>query len=284
MRAITVTGSTGRLGGRVARRLAAAGVPQRLVVRNPARAPIVRDCHVVVAEYGDRAASRQALDGAGVVLMVSGSETLDRVDRHRSFVDAAADAGVDHVVYVSFVEASPTSTFTLARDHWATEQHIRASGLPFTFLRDSLYADFLPLMFGSDGVIRGPAGAGRVAVVAQDDIAEVAAGILQAADDHVGATHDLTGPEALTFHEVAAAITEATGSTVTFHDESLDEAYISRARYGAPGWEVEAWVSTYLAVATGELAGVSDAIPTLTGHPATSLATLLAQDPTSSRP
>jgi len=76
--------------------------------------------------------------------MVSASETPDRVDQHISFIDAAIAAGVEHLVYISFYGASPTCTFTLARDHCATEEHIRASVLRFTFLGDNLYADFLP--------------------------------------------------------------------------------------------------------------------------------------------
>jgi NAD(P)H dehydrogenase (quinone) len=69
----------------------------------------------------------------------------------------------------------PTATFTLARDHWHTEQHIRASGMAYTFLRDNVYADLFRYLAGDDGVLRGPAGQGRVAGVAQDDIADVAA-------------------------------------------------------------------------------------------------------------
>jgi NAD(P)H dehydrogenase (quinone) len=124
-------------------------------------------------------------------------------------------------------------------------------------------------------VIRGPADAGRVAAVAQDDIADVAAAILQKPAAHRGATYDLTGPEALTLGEVAAIITEVTGRTVAFHDETLDEAYASRAIYGAPVWQVDAWVSTYTAIAAGELDGVTDDVQRLSGHPATSLASLL---------
>ena len=105
--------------------------------------------------------------------------TPDRVGQHRTFVDAAADAGVEHLVYISFLGAAPDATFTLARDHWATEEHIRARGLPATFLRDTLYADFFPMMTGADGVIRGPAGDGRVAAVAQDDIADAAVAVLR---------------------------------------------------------------------------------------------------------
>ncbi len=158
---IGVTGATGQLGGRVAQRLAAAGVAQRLVARDPDRCPRLPGADVVRAAFGDGDAVRKALAGLDTVLMVSASETVDRVDQHRSFIDAAAAAGVGHLVYISFSGAAPDATFTLARDHWATEQQIRASGLAFTFLRDNLYADFLPQMVGADGVIRGPAGDGH---------------------------------------------------------------------------------------------------------------------------
>ncbi|GIH78993.1 SDR family oxidoreductase [Planobispora longispora] len=275
MTTIAVTGVTGRLGGRVAHRLAAAGVTQRLIARDPARAPRLAGATVARAEYGDAEAVSRALDGVGAVLMVSAAETPDRVERHRAFVDAALAAGVGHLVYISFYGASPTATFTLARDHWATEEHIRATGLPFTFLRDNLYADFLPSMVGEDGVIRGPAGQGRVSVVAQDDIADVAAAVVRAPGGHAGRSYDLTGPEDLTFAEIAAVIGSATGRRVTYRPETLEEAYAFRASYGAPAWQVDAWVSTYTAIAAGEMEGVSTAVPDVAGRPATSLADLL---------
>lgn len=264
---IGVTGSTGQLGGRVARRLAITGVEQRLLVRDPARAPRLPGAAVVQADYSE--AARAALDGVSTLLMVSASESVDRVERQLAFVDAAAAAGVDQLVYISFYGAAPDSTFTLARDHHATEQHVRASGPRFTFLRDNLYADFLPAMVGADGVIRGPADTGRVAAVAQDDIADAATAVLLDPSAHAGATYSLTGPQALAFDEIA----EILGAT--YRPETLDEAYASRARYGAPRWQLDAWVSTYTAIANGELAGVTDDVPLLTGHPATSVSHLL---------
>ncbi|MFC7593286.1 hypothetical protein ACFQYP_63465 [Nonomuraea antimicrobica] len=102
--------------------------------------------------------------------------------------------------------------------------------------------------------------------------------VLLRPEEHVGATYDLTGPQALTLDQIAATLSAATGRTITYHPETLQEAYASRERYGAPEWQVEAWVSTYLAIAAGELEGVSDDIPRLTGHPATSLAELLARE------
>jgi uncharacterized protein YbjT (DUF2867 family) len=270
---LAITGSTGRLGGRVVRLLD--GVPRRLVVRDAARAPALAGCETAVATYDDGAAVRAALTGVETVFMVSGAEHPERVAQHRSFVDAAAAAGVSHLVYTSFYGASPTATFTLARDHHATEEHIRASGLAFTFLRDNLYADFFPLMADEQGVIRGPAGDGRVAAVAMDDIAAVAAEVLRNPAPHAGATYDLTGPVPLTLHEVAEIIT-ASGRPVRYVPETIEEAYASRAVYGAPPWQVDAWVSTYTAIASGELAAVSDAVPRLLGRPALTLAATLS--------
>jgi uncharacterized protein YbjT (DUF2867 family) len=272
---LAVTGSTGRLGGRVARRLAAAGIPQRLVVRDPARAPSLAGSTVAVAGYADGDAVRAALAGASTVFMVSAAEHPERLAQHLCFIDAARAAGVEHLVYTSFYGAAPDATFLLARDHWATEEHIRASGMAHTILRDNLYADFLPLMVDEHGVIRGPAGDGRVAPVAIDDVADVAAAVLQRPADHAGATYDLTGPEAVTLAEAAEILSRVGDRPVTYHAETLAEAYESRASYGAPSWQVDAWVSTYTAIASGELATVTDDVPRLTGHPATSVTDLL---------
>lgn len=276
--ALAVTGSTGALGGLVARGLAARGVEQRLLVRSAGRAPDLPGASVVeFLGYGDRAAAVAALAGVRTLLMVSGAESADRLEQHRTFVDAATEAGVAHVVYTSFQGAAADCTFTLGRDHHATEEHLRASGLTTTFLRDSFYLDFLPDMAGEDGVIRGPAGDGRVAAVARADVARSAVEVLIDPAAHAGATYDLTGPEALTMTEVAETITAATGRTVTFHDETLEEAYASRRRWEAPQWQYDAWVSTYVAMARGEVAAVSGDVARLTGQEPTSLAELLAE-------
>lgn len=274
---LAITGATGRLGGRIARMIAAAGVPQRLLVRDPARAPELSGASAVRASFTDRDALRTGLAGVPTVLMVSASETSDRVSQHLAFVDAAVAAGVEHVVYISFYGAAPDCTFTLGRDHYATEQRLRASGVGFTFLRDNLYADFLPALIGPDDVIRGPAGDGRVAAVAQDDIAEAATTVLLDPGTHVGATYSLTGPESLSITEVAAILTANLGRPISYHAETVPEAYRSRESYAAPDWQLDAWVSSYTAVAAGELAGVTGDIEHLTGHSATSFAELLGR-------
>ena len=272
---ITITGSTGRIGGLVARELAARGMPLRLVVREAARAPALAQAEIRTADYADAEAVRRALDGAGTVLMVSSTEAPDRLDAHRAFVDAAAAAGISHLVYTSFVAAAARATLTLARDHWATEEHIRSTGLPFTFLRDNLYADFLPRMVGADGVLRGPAADGRVSVIAQLDVAAAAVAVLSSPRTHQGQTYDLTGPVAISLHEAAEIMADRTGRAVRYEPETVEQAYASRASYGAPQWQLDAWVSTYAAIANGELAIVSDAVDRLAGRPPLSLAAVL---------
>lgn len=273
---VATTGATGNVGGRVARLLAAAGAEQILVVRDPSRAPDLPGASVARASFDDAAAVSAALAGAPVVLMVSASEHPRRLDQHRAFVDAAVAAGAQHVVYLSFLGAAPDATFTLARDHWATEEHLRSTGVPLTVVRDSTYADFLPLLVGEDGVIRGPAGDGRVAPVAQDDVAEAVAAVLLDPGPHAGRTYDLTGPRALTLDEVAAALAAELGRSVRYERETVEEAYASRAdAAGEDDWLLDGWVSTYTAIARGDMDVVTRDVERLTGHPARPLVEVL---------
>ncbi|WP_328998314.1 SDR family oxidoreductase [Kribbella sp. NBC_00709] len=265
---IGVTGSTGQLGSRIVARLA--DVPLRLIVRDPARAPSVPGASVAQAAYGEHAALLNALDGVDVLMLLSATESADRVALHKATIDAAVAAGVQRIVYTSFVGAAAGATFTFARDHWHTEEHIRSTGVDFTFLRDNLYLDFVSGGVGEDGVIRGPAGDGRVAAVARDDVAAVAASVL-VGSGHGGATYDLTGPSAFTLAEAAAVLTDAWGRKIRYEPETLDEAYRSRESYGAPAWEVAGWVTSYAAIASGELSHVSTAVRDLTGRDPISL-------------
>jgi uncharacterized protein YbjT (DUF2867 family) len=145
----------------------------------------------------------------------------------------------------------------------------------FTFLRDNLYADFAPALISDDGAIRGPAGDGRASMVAQEDVAAVAAQVLADPAAHRDAVYDLTGPDEWSMAEVAGLLSEVLDRPVRYEQETVEEAYASRAHYGAPDWEVDAWVSTYTAIAAGELGGVSDDVRAVTGRPALALPEVL---------
>ncbi|MEE1620928.1 NAD(P)H-binding protein [Zafaria sp. J156] len=317
---IAVAGATGHVGGEAARLLAglasggasgavsgkaSGAAPERghdagaatgrapfrlrVLARDPARTAAVArrlgpGVVPLTAAYGDPDAARAALEGTDVLFMVSAAESAHRLEEHAAFIGAAADAGVRHVVYTSFFEASPTAVFTLARDHFATEELLRAAGPAWTFLRDNFYLDVFAHFADADGVIRGPADDGRVSAVARRDVAACAAVVLAgAAADlavgrdcaHAGRRYELTGPEALTLGEVAAALAAATGRPHRFEQETVAAAYASREPYGAEPWQLDAWVSTYTAIASGELARTTGDVEALTGRPATSLAALL---------
>src|SRR6266699_1237107 len=267
---IVVTGSTGQLGGRVAARLAALGQPQRLLVRDPARAPQLPDAEVIQAAYEDGPSMRVAFSGVQTLFLVSGWGPT-RLEQHYSAIDAAVAAGVERIVYTSFLSAAPQATFTHAREHYLTEQHIRASERRYTFLRPSFYLDRAPRWFSEEGVIHGPAGNGTVSWVSRDDLADVAVSVLTTGG-HDGASYDITGSQALTLAQAAEQFSRATGLPASYQPETLEEARASRAKFNPSEWELEAWVSTYIAIATGELSVVSHTVQALTGHAPQTLA------------
>ena len=217
------------------------------------------------------------MQGVETLFMVSARESAQRVEEHVTFVNAAVTAGVRHVIYTSLYRAATDAVFTFARDHWKTEEHIRASGLRWTFLRDCLYLDLIPMIGGADGVIRGPAGNGRFSGVALDDVARVARTVLMSPEEHAGHTYDLTGPEELSMTEAAAIVTEVTGRLTRYVEETADEAFASRASYGAPDWELQGWVTSYLAIAAGQQDGLSDDVERITGQRPVGLREMLSR-------
>lgn len=275
--ALAVTGASGAVGGRVAREVA--DLAPVLALRDPSRAPAL-GLEVRRASYGDRAAARIALSGVDVLLMVSASESRTRREEHRTFVEAAAAAGVRHIVYTSFAGAAPDATFTLGRDHADAEQAIRDCGARFTFLRDNFYADLLPCFADDDGVVHGPAGDGRVAAVARADVADVAAAVLRSPEAHEDRSYLLTGPEALTLAEVTARAGAVLGRALRYEEQTVAEAYATRrAAYPhAEPWQLDAWVSTYTAIADGSCAAVSADVERVCGRPARTLEQALRGD------
>jgi uncharacterized protein YbjT (DUF2867 family) len=283
---IAVTGATGTLGGRVAARLAVSGREDvRLVVRDASRAPDLPGVKVVDNRggYADPDGFRSALEGVDTLYLVSAAEAEDRLQQHLDAVDAAVAAGVQRIVYTSFLGARHDAVFTLVRQHAATEDRIRASGVRHTFLRHSMYADFVPFFATrEDGraVIAAPAGDGRTSFVSRDDLADVGAAVLL--DDSGrfdGQALEVTGPEALSMAAAARVLTEVTGVPTEYRLQTVEEAWATRRPSGHPDWEIEGWVTSYLAIAGGELETVTDVVPTVTGHPALTVAEHLRRHP-----
>jgi uncharacterized protein YbjT (DUF2867 family) len=278
---IGITGATGAVGSLVAELLAKKGISQRLLVRDLDRAPNIDAAETVQFDgYRHQSSMTQALQGVHTLFLVSGHFSDDRVKDHQTAVDSAIAADVKRIVYLSFLNAAPAATFIAAQEHYHTEAYIRQCGLPFTFVRCGLYADHAPRYFGADGVMRGPAGDGRVSYVTRADIVEAVVVVLTE-EGHDNQTYSLTGSEALALDEVAHILTQATGQTCTFYNETMEEARKSRSGYDVSGEVVEVWISTYLAMANGELSTITNDVEQLTGHPPRTLRDFVEKHPES---
>jgi uncharacterized protein YbjT (DUF2867 family) len=274
------TDASGELGRRVAERLARAGVQQRLIVQDGGVPPDLPRADVTrIAGYGDTDGMRRAFAGIDTLFVVPIREHPERARLHEAALEAALSAGVGRIVYSSFVGAASDASFTLARDHFATERRIRSAKVPFTILRGSAFLEVLRFIIGDDDVIRGPGGTGRLTPVARDDLAAAAAVVLAEDGTYDGETLDVTGPERLTLEDIAAGFAVASRRPIRYVDETLEDALASRRRLGAEEWLVDAWVGTYLAIARGELDVVSDTVSRLCGHAPTSLAEFLQAHP-----
>ena len=207
---LAITGASGNVGGTTARLLSERGLPLRLLANTPSRAPELPGTVAVKCSYEDTLTTRVALEGVDVLFMVSAPESEDRLDKHLAFVDAAAASGVRHIVYLSFMNAAPDATFTLARTHFHTEKRIKASGMTYTFLRDNFYADFFVELPDEEGRILEEAYESRkkwpAAQWQYDSWVSTYTSIARGEMDVVSTTvRDVTGRDPLTFEEVARA-------------------------------------------------------------------------------
>mgnify|MGYP001736095049 CR=1 FL=1 len=274
---IGITGVTGKLGSYVADLVDQQRIASIHLARSPERAKVYASAEIRKMVYANTPKVVEALKGIDTLLMVSARENPERVKEHKGFLDAAKLAGVQHIVYTSFYGADEKATFTLSRDHAQTEAYIKELGFTYTFLRDNFYLDFLIDIALENGEIRGPAGSGLVSAVARKDTSRVAAEILLHAKKWKNQTLNLTGPEDLSMEEIVALLSKESGKTITYVDESVEEAYESRKKWPAQIWEYDAWVSTYTAIKAGEQAGVSTDVEKVLGRPAMSLIDVLKE-------
>ena len=223
MAEIAVTGVTGNLGGMVSRLCKENGIKVRNLARNKEKAEKMGFSNVFKSNYDKSEDTVKSLEGIDVLFMVSGSENPDRVQQHKDFIDSAKTAGVSHIVYLSFYNASKNSIFTLGRYHYATEEYIKENSFKYTFLRDNFYADFFVNLCREYGEIKGPAGNGKVSVVVRSDVSEVAAKILENPEKWENQVLNMTGPEDLTMEEITKLASKYLGKEIKYIDETVDE-------------------------------------------------------------
>ena len=269
--AIGVTGASGRVGSRVVRHLLARAdsPPVVAIARRPDAVPAAAHVTVRRADYEDPASLRKAFAGVGMLVFVSSDGVAESMRRHHQHVVvAAAEAGVDHVVYTSIVDVSPDSGFYYAAVHRDTEALLADSGLTHCLARTSIFADYFVSTWLApaldEGTLALPAGEGRMSLVTRDDVARALAA---AAVSRREGIVDLTGPEALTADEICRITDAAAGRPLRY--QSLENgAYRQRlAEAHAPGWLIDAFASLFASVQEGRFEVVSPDVARLTGAP-----------------
>lgn len=272
---IIVSGAAGKLGRRVVETLIGRGAAGR--VRALSRSPeklsdlTARGVEARRADFDDPAGLPAAFEGGSTLLIVSTDNIFEpgaRVRQHAAAIDAARATGIRHVAYTS----SPDIPVAIDRDHKETERLLAGSGLAWTALRNTLYAEFL-VEGGAinPGGLVGNAGGGKVAFVTRDDCAAVAAAVLLDPGPHAHKTYEITGPEAVSRPEIAAILAEVLGRAVPVVD--LDDATYRAGviAAGIPEFLADVVVEFGQATRGGHLAHVSPAVADLTGRPATPL-------------
>lgn len=279
---VVVTGATGQFGRIAVEALLDRGLPAGSVTatgRDPERLSDLaeRGVHTARADYGDPASLKAAFAGADVLLLVSGSEIGKREAQHRNAVEAAAAAGVRHIVYTSAPKATDT-TLVLAPEHAATEEIIAASGLTYTILRNGWYNEnFLPQLeeARATGRIVGSAGEGLTASAARRDFAEAAAAVVLEPEAHAGAVYELSGDTAWTREDLARTLSEVLGKEVVYQDSSTED-HIAALKAAGLDADTAGFVAALDAnTRDGELGDVTDTLRGLIGRPTTPLAETL---------
>lgn len=273
---ITVTAATGKLGRLVVHALLERGVePGGIVaaVRNPDKAADLAALGVEVreADYGRPESLVRAFDGAEHLLMISSSAAGARIEQHLNVIEAAA--GVPHLVYTSAAYADSVP-IAMNAEHAATEDAIRASGVPYTILRNNWYLENTTGDLGrvlENGVILGASGEGRLSAASRVDYAEAAAVVLTSGD-YLGTTYELAGDHPFTMAELAAEVTRQSGREVVYRDLPQAEYAALLTKFGVPEVFAAMLAERDVAISRDEFVVGSGELARIIGRPTTTAA------------
>ncbi|WOH19071.1 SDR family oxidoreductase [Paenarthrobacter sp. GOM3] len=275
---IVITGATGQLGRHVVEALLERNVPAETIIAAGRSIEKLADfadqgVQVRAMDYEDASSVAEALKGANKVLLISGSAVGQRVEQHRTVIEAAKAEGVELLAYTSIANAETTG-MKLAAEHKATEAILKESGVPFVLLRNGWYlenyTEHLPGTL-AQGALAGSAGNGKVSGATRADYAHAAAAVL-VADNQAGKVYELGGDHAFTLEELAAEITAASGQTITYNNLPAAEYAGLLTSVGVPEAFAEILADSDLGIARGDLLVTGGDLSKLIGRPSTPLA------------
>jgi uncharacterized protein YbjT (DUF2867 family) len=265
---ILVVGATGTNGREVVERLAASGRAVRAMVRNPKKADELRkpNVEVVAGDLDDPPSLNAALAGVERAFFVA---AVDRryVGWLRNFLDAARRSGSPHIVKFSGMGAGLDSPSELLRQHGESDRMLVESGLPQTILRPNSFYQNMLWSAGSikdHGAFYMPMRDARQSLVDVRDIASMAVEVLTGAG-HEGQTYEITGPESLSYGEVADKLSAVLGRPIRYVDVPPEAALESMLKAGMPEWNARAVTELFGHFATGAASRTTDTVTRITG-------------------
>ena len=257
---ILITGATGHLGG---------ATIDFLLKKNPgAIAALVRDeskagelkakgIEIRVGDYDDRSSIVNAFKGVDKLFFVSANDVNKRLEQHKNVVNAATEAGVKHIIYTSFIRKDETDSSPLGilgTSHVETDKLIKASGIPYTIMLNSLYADVLPMFFGEKVLETGiflPAGEGKVGYTVRRDIAEAAANILTGVG-HENKEYVISNTENYSMADAAKLLSELAGIKISYSNPTAEIYKTVLSKGGVPVEIINVMASFSEAIRQGE--------------------------------
>lgn len=270
---IAITGATGQLGRLVVEKLKTRAPSVQIIalVRTPAKAADlgveVREADYIRPDTLDR-----ALNDVQTLLLISSNEVGSRAAQHHNVIEAAKRAGVKRIVYTSLLRAD-ASPLSLTDEHRDTEVELKASGIPFTILRNGWYTEnytaSLPGALAA-GALVGAAGDGKISSASRADYAEAAVAVLTS-QGHNGKTYELAGDDAYTLSDLAAEISKQTGRTIPYKNLPEPEYAAALARVGMPLPVAGAYASFDVGASKGALFDDGRQLSKLIGRPTTPL-------------
>ena len=278
---ILITGATGKTGSATAKSLGEKGETFRALIRNEEKKEGLESLggEVVIGSIENTEVVNQSMQGVKTVLvLLPNSES--QLALEKQLVDSAKQAGVERIVKMSSIEATPDATSPIPKLHLESEEYIKQSGLAWTMIKPNFYMQNLLASAGTikeQGKIFLPMGEGKTGMIDTTDVGKVLAKVLSE-DGHESMNHEITGPEILSFYEVAEIFSQVLGKQVDYVDVPMDAYKETLGQFLTNQWHLDAVIDLFKGIAEGGIEDKTDTFNELMGETPKSLSQFLVEN------
>lgn len=281
---ILITGATGNLGSSVIAQLLKKNSKDKFIATSSSAEGVekleAQQLNARLANFSDIDSLNQAFKGIHKVLLIS---TMDqnRFEQHRNVIDAAKAQGVKHIVYTSLAikDIQTSGVRDLMISHFQTEDYLKASGVIYTILRNTMYADALTQILGPNVLTDGinlPGGNGKVPYALRREMGEATANLLLE-DGHENKTYEITGSQSFSYTDIATVLSELSGKEVKYNDIAEEDLKVALQQIGFPDFAIYLHSGTIYDIKTQQYEIESKTLENLLGRPTASIQAFLKE-------